>query len=162
MPYASAEDLKISCGYADSFQVAEGEVLDIVGFGDQGRRTIARQLLAQIIEARIEQIFSLVAKEIKRSGYSGLLPAGVVLCGGTAQLGGIRAVGKRVLGMPIRYGTPQGLRGLLDVVSNPAHAAGVGLLQWGLHYGPQEKIIQKPTGGFPGRLKEWMSRILPG
>lgn len=162
MPFASAEDLKLRCGCADASDVPEREMLDIIGFGDQPRRTISRHLLAEIIEARIEQIFTHVAKEIKRSGYSGLLPAGVVLCGGTAQLGGIRAVGKRVLGMPIRFGTPGGLRGLLDVVSNPAHAAGVGLLNWGLAYGQGERKNSRPAGEGSGWLREVLSRILPG
>lgn len=166
MPFPAAEELKKRCGHADSSAVSEGELLEISGFGDQGHCTIPRLLVSQIIEARIEQIFSLVAKEIKQSGYSGLLPAGVVLCGGTAQLEGIRSVGKRILGMPVRLGIPQRIRGLVEEVSNPAYACSVGLLNWALLVGGERGEIRRSKEEhrmpWAERLKDWWSRILPG
>ena len=163
MPNHAAEELKIRCGHAEPGEISEGETVDIAGFGDQSRRTISRQLLAEIIEARVERIFGQVAKEIKRSGYSGLLPAGVVLCGGSAQLGGMRSVARRILGMPVRIGSPQGVRGLVDVVSNPAHACSVGLLDWARLYGDKEPTKGSASGkGWSGRLRSLLHVFLPG
>lgn len=163
MPFQAAEELKVRCGHAEPSEISPGETVDIVGFGDQSRRTISRQLLAEIIEARVERIFSHVAKEIQRSGYSGLLPAGVVLCGGSAQLGGMRSVARRLLGMPIRIGSPQGVRGLVDVVSNPAYACSVGLLDWARLYGSSGSTDKSTAAdGWPGRLRSWLRVFLPG
>lgn len=164
MPPQSAEDLKLRAGYADPADISSGEVVDIDGFGEGPARRIPRQLLAEIIEARVEQIFGKVAEEIKRSGYSGLLPAGAVLCGGTAQLGGIRNVARRVLNMPVRIGTPHHVRGIMDVSTNPAYACGVGLLEWGLLYGAGVNGSRRESGDgtWRARLRDWMGRLLPG
>ena len=163
MPFPAAEELKIRCGHAEPSEISAGETVEITGFGDQPHRAVSRRLLAEIIEARVEQMFSHVAKEIKRSGYSGLLPAGIVLCGGTAQLGGIRSVARRAFGMPVRIGSPQGIRGLVDVVSNPAYACSVGLLDWGRLYGPSKAGRSSATnGGLTGRLKGLFRALLPG
>jgi len=163
MPTQAAEELKIRCGHAEPAEISEGETVDIAGFGDQSRRTISRRLLAEIIEARVERIFAQVGKEIKRSGYSGLLPAGVVLCGGSAQLGGMRSVARRILGMPVRIGSPQGVRGLVDVVSNPAYACSVGLLEWARLYGDKDAGNKRASSsGWSGRLRSLMNIFLPG
>lgn len=163
MPAPAAEELKLRCGYADPSDVMDGEVVEIEGFGDQPRRSIPRKLLAEIIGDRVEQIFIRVGEEITRSGYAGLLPAGVVLCGGTAQLGGIRAVARRVLNMPVRVGTPRGVRGLMDVATNPAYACGVGLLQWANRYGVHVDGRRRPAddGTWRGWLRDWVNRLLP-
>src|SRR5215210_4857407 len=89
-----------------------------------------RQDLAHIIEARVTEIFSLTLQEIKRSGYDGLLPAGMVLTGGTSALPGIKRVASEVLNMPVRTAQPENLSGLVDRLKSPAYSTGVGLLRW--------------------------------
>ena len=85
-----------------------------------------------IIEARVEETFELILQEIKRSGYDGLLPAGMVLTGGTSALPGISRVASEVLGMPVRTGQPQNLKGLVDKLNSPMYSTSFGLLQWAI------------------------------
>ncbi len=91
-----------------------------------------RRDLAHIIEARVEEIFQLVLQEIKRSGYDGLLPAGMVLTGGTSNLPGIRTLASQVLGLPVRVARPENLFGLVDQLHSPAYSTSVGLLYWAM------------------------------
>ena len=91
---------------------------------------VPQGLVTRILEARVEQIFGLVAAEIKRSGYDGLLPAGMVLTGGAARLPGIAEMASRTLNMPVRISVPQGMTGLTDALDSPAYATGVGLALW--------------------------------
>ena len=117
--------------------------------------------MAEIVEARVEEIISMIQQEIKRSGYDGLLPAGVVLCGGTAQLSGIQELGQDVFSLPVRVGTPQDLYGLVDRISGPPHAVGAGLMGWGVTMDtrPQfHKLAPSPTG----RFVKWLRALLPG
>jgi cell division protein FtsA len=132
-------------------------MLNITAFGEQARQKVPRRFLAEIIEARTEEIFELILKEIKRSGYDGLLPAGLVLCGGTADLTGIQELGREMLGLPVRVGAPRGLRGLVDVLNDPAYATSVGLLLWGLR---QESALRPRTTKINPveRLTQWLRR----
>jgi cell division protein FtsA len=158
-PFATAEELKIKYGSACSKSVQVEEMLDVVAFGEGGRQRASRQFLAQIVEARVEEIFELIRQEIKRSGYDGLLPAGVVLCGGTADLAGIRDVARDMLNLPVRIGTPHDLRGLVDVLGRPAYATSVGLLLWGL----RRDVTQPSRARRNDRLKlpGWLKVFLP-
>jgi cell division protein FtsA len=131
---------------------------------------INRQDLAHIIEARTAEIFALILQEVKRSGYDGLLPAGMVLTGGTSALPGIRRIASQVLGMPVRTGQPEKLMGLVDRLNSPAYATSVGLLQWAMTMHEQilvpgkarrtrrEKGEQTVT---TDSVKEWLKRLLP-
>ena len=101
----------------------------------------------------------MIRQEIKRSGYDGLLPAGVVLCGGTADLAGIRDVARDVLNLPVRIGVPHDLHGLVDVLGRPAYATGVGLLQWGLRRDVSHPARAKRNNGF--KLPGWLKVFLP-
>jgi cell division protein FtsA len=133
--------------------------LDVTVFGEGGRQPASRHFLAQIIEARVEEIFDLILQEIKRSGYDGLLPAGVVLCGGTADLAGIRDLARDMLNLPVRIGTPQDLEGMVDILSSPAYATSVGLLQWGLRHDAPRPTRAQHNGHF--RLPGWIKAFLP-
>jgi len=86
--------------------------------------------MAHILEARVEEIFDLALQEIKRSGYDGLLPAGMILTGGTSLLPGIRQLASKVLGMPVRTAQPEKLVGLVDKLGSPAYSTSIGLLYW--------------------------------
>jgi len=134
-PFATAEDLKIKYGHALPEMIDPNEMIDVAAFGDVVTQSVSRLQLAQIIEARAEEMFALVLHEIKRSGYEGLLPAGLVLTGGTAELQGFKELGREILQLPVRIGRVHDVGGLADSVSGPAYATAVGLLLWGLRYG---------------------------
>jgi cell division protein FtsA len=130
-PFTAAEEMKIKYGHADPALIPETELIDVAAFGEEGRRTVSRREIAEIIRARVDEICQLILTEVKRSGYDNLLPAGVVLCGGTAELTGIKAFAREALQMPVRLGAPRDIEGFTDRVSSPAFATSVGLLQWG-------------------------------
>lgn len=162
-PVTTAEEVKIRYGHACPATIAGSKTLDITAFGDSGQQEVPRQFLAEIIEARIEEIFRLILREVKRSGYDGLLPAGIVLCGGTASLPGIRELGRDILGMPVRIGAPHDLLGLVDVLGSPAHATGVGLLIRGLKEQPGPSTSAPGIGGgIRSRLTRLLGPLLPG
>ena len=132
LPVSQAEEIKLQHGYALRSEIAPDEYFVIKPFGEEQPVQINRQELAHIIEARVEEIFSLVVQEIKRSGYDGLLPAGMVLTGGSSALPGIRSLASRVMGVPVRLAEPENLVGMVDKLSGPAYSTSVGLLRWAL------------------------------
>ncbi|HSJ85978.1 MAG TPA: cell division protein FtsA [Anaerolineales bacterium] len=162
-----AEDVKKQHGYAVRTGVGSEEYFAIRPFGEDRPVQINRQELAHIIEARVAEIFSLTLQEIKRSGYDGLLPAGMVLTGGTAALAGIKRVASDVLGMPVRTAQPENLSGLVDRLNSPAFSTGVGLLRWALTMHDQDLNIERDrrTKGEKrmdlGFVKKLIGRILP-
>jgi cell division protein FtsA len=159
-PYNIAEDIKIKYGHAVSQMVMPDETVKIDVFGEDKQQQIPRQFLAEIIGARAEEIFETILKEIKRSGYDGLLPAGVVISGGTALLPGIRDLARDVMGLPARIGEPQDLRGLVDTLHSPAFATSVGLLKWGITH-DLPKPVQK-TNKSQTKVPSWLKAFLPG
>ncbi len=140
--FSTSEEVKIKYGHVIPESVNPSEKVDIVSFGDSPRSSVSRKFISQILEARMTEIFSLIMREIKQSGYDGLLPAGMVLSGGTAELAGIKELGRQIVGLPIRIGLPCQVEGLVDVTRSPIFSTGVGLLLWGMKYGetrsPQE------------------------
>jgi cell division protein FtsA len=127
---------------------------------------VRRADLAHIIGSRVEEIFGLIHKELKRSGYDGLLPAGVVLTGGSSLLPGIKTVGNQVLGIPVRVAKPQNLVGLVDQLDSPAYAASVGLLKWAVLmneiaiFSGRRRAISGSLFNF-GKFKDILRRLLP-
>ena len=156
-PYATAEEIKKKSGHALPSSIAEDEMLDIAAFGEQARQQVPRRFLAEIIEARTVEILELIMKEVKRSGYDGLLPAGLVLCGGTADLSGIQELGRETLGLPVRVGAPRGLRGLVDVLNDPAYTTSGGLRLWGLR---RESALRPRKGktNTTRKIMDWLRR----
>ena len=170
LPQAQAEEIKKQQGHAVRAEVGAEEYFNIRPFGEDQPVKVNRQDLAHIIEARTAEIFSLILQEIKRSGYDGLLPAGMVLTGGTSALPGIRRVAHEVLGMPVRTGQPENLLGLVDRLNSPAYATSVGLLQWALTMHEQVLTSGKARRTRRGRgdgqvktdnWKDWINRLLP-
>jgi len=163
-PLATAEDAKVRYAHAVPSAVGQEEIIEIRTFGEENLTTISRQRLCQVVAARLEDVFERVAREVKRSGFDGLLPAGVVLTGGTANLMGIRDIAARVLQLPVRVGLPRRLHGLIETISNPAYATSVGLLLWGMR---EEAAVasggsQAPGGGeWYRRVLEWLRVFLP-
>jgi cell division protein FtsA len=167
LSFAQAEDVKKQHGYAFRTGVGSEEYFSIRPFGEERPVQINRQELAHIIEARVAEIFSLTLQEIKRSGYDGLLPAGMVLTGGTAALPGIKRVASQVLGMPVRTAQPENLTGLVDRLYSPAYSTGVGLLRWALSMQDQDLSVgreRRPKGEKRmdlSSIKKLFGRILP-
>ena len=159
-PFNTAEAIKIKYGHALPHTLMPEESLKVSMFGEDGQQTISRQFLAEIIGARAEEILEMILKEIKRSGYDGLLPAGVVLCGGTAELPGLRELARDIIGLPVRIGDPQDLRGLVDTLQSPAFATGAGLLEWGIRHDVSASP-PPPANGRP-KMPGWLRAFLPG
>ncbi len=167
LPFAQAEDVKKQQGYAVRAEVGAEEYFSIRPFGEDRPVQINRKELAHIIEARVEEIFSLTLQEIKRSGYDGLLPAGMVLTGGASALPGIRRIAGDVLDMPIRVAQPENLLGLVDRLNSPAYSTSVGLLRWimsmqnhDISIGHERRAKGDKRMGF-GVVKKIIGRILP-
>ncbi len=167
LPFQQAEDVKKQQGYAVRAEVGSEEYFSIRPFGEERPVQINRKELAHIIEARVDEIFSLTLQEIKRSGYDGLLPAGMVLTGGASALSGIKRVAGNVLNMPIRVAQPENLLGLVDRLNSPAYSTSVGLLRWivsmqnqDLSIGRDRRAKGDKRMGF-GVVKKIIGRILP-
>lgn len=165
VPAEAAEQLKIEHGHARHEMIDPTEVVQVKAFGDGGLTRVQRRDLAEIIEARAEEIYQLILQEIKRSGYDGLLPAGVVITGGTAEMRGMRELGRNTLGMPVRVGQPQNLSGLIDTINSPAYATSVGLLLWGRDQRDHTPLLYRRSdeGGpdLGGRLSGFLKKLLP-
>jgi cell division protein FtsA len=155
-----AEQIKVQHGHSRAKQVSPDERITVAPHGGDVPQVIPRWRLAEIIEARVEELLLMVQQEIKRSGYDGLLPAGVVLCGGTSELPGISELGRDILGLPVRIGTPKALRGLVDAVSRPAQAVGVGLMGWGGTVSSRPQLRKSEPSG--RRWLDWLRPLLPG
>lgn len=132
VPFELAETVKIQHGHSVQKTVNPLETFMVEPFGEGLPQEVYRKDLAMVIEARVEEIFEYVQKEIKRSGYDGLLRAGAVLTGGSSQLEGISDVAARILGCPVRLARPERLTGMADALRNPAYSTSVGLLRLGL------------------------------
>lgn len=123
-----AEELKVRFGCALSSMVSIEEKVEVPGLGDRGKRQVGRQLLSAIIEPRVAELLSLVNTQITRSKVKKMLGAGVVLTGGSSMLAGCRELAEQVFDLPVRVGVPNSVEGLVEVVSHPMYATGVGLL----------------------------------
>ncbi len=164
MPMADAEDLKLRYGHAQSQWVSEDETITIGGFGDSSRRVISRHLLSEILQARAEEILDLAWQEVKSTGYDTLLPAGVVLTGGSALLPGFRDLAREYLQMPVRVGRLPPIKGLDEEHRSPVYATALGLLVWGQKHPTRlgfEEQAQKNEGTLWARFSEWFKRLLP-
>lgn len=161
LPAETAEQIKVTHGHARHQTIDPAEAFDVNGLDDGGRARVARRDVAEIIEARAEEMLGLIVKEIKRSGYDGLLPAGLVLAGGSAQLRGLRELGRQVMNLPVRIGAPHDLLGLVDTISTPAFATGVGLLKWGDRQGDALLRQKRSQPGFGRRLSAFFRSLLP-
>jgi cell division protein FtsA len=160
-----AEEVKKKYGHALANEVGIEELFSVRAYGEDNPIQINRRDLAYIIEARMEEIFRFVLQEIKRSGYDGLMPAGVVLTGGTSMLPGIRKLGNEVLGLPVRVAQPENLLGLVDQLYSPAYSTSVGLLHWGLLWDEAVEPKSAKTPPLPNdlwlKLRDFARRLLP-
>jgi cell division protein FtsA len=160
-PYEVAEAVKIQFGDCRPREIDPNIVFPVEPFGGE-KIQVGRQDLAYVIEARVEEIFKLILQAVQQSGYDGLLPAGIVLTGGTAQLRGITEIAERTLNVPARVAGPRNLLGMVDELHSPAYATGIGLLQWtrtgNQAYRP--RVPQKRQLG--RRVGTFLRALLPG
>lgn len=157
-PTQYANDLKIKYACALRQLATEDETIEVPSVGDREPRRLARQTLAEVVEPRYEELLSLVQAELRRSGFEEICAAGVVLTGGSSKMEGAIELAEEIFHMPVRLGYPQHVSGLVDVVRNPIHATGVGLLL----FGNKQKsslssyhLDEKSEAGILSRMKSW-------
>ena len=138
-PHPEAEKMKKRYGNCVAKNIQADETIEVPGVSGREARKLPRQILGEILEPRMEEIFSMVNQEIYRAGMENMVASGMVLTGGTALLEGVTEIAESVFSLPTRIGTPQGLRGLADVVNNPMYATGVGLVLYGARHQQTEK-----------------------
>lgn len=157
-PTQYAEQIKIKYGCALPELIEEDDAIDVPSVGDRPSRRLSRYTLAEVIKPRYEELFVLIQKELMRSGYDDLIAGGVVLTGGSSKMEGLIDLAEEVFHMPVRLGIPQRVNGLSDVVKNPVHATGVGLLQFGDQAVPGYEFGQSAVNSFQQvwqRMKAW-------
>jgi cell division protein FtsA len=131
-PTQNAEEIKIKYGCALASMAGENETIKVPSVGERQDRDLSRQALAEVIEPRYEELFNLIQAELRRSGFEDLIPAGIVLTGGTSKMEGVVELAEEIFHMPVSIGKPKNVAGLSDIVRNPIYATAVGLLQYGL------------------------------
>jgi cell division protein FtsA len=143
--------------------VGKDETIEVPSVGGREPRVLSRQLLAEILEPRVEEIFTLVNRELIKSGYENRISSGLVLTGGSAILSGMPELAEQIFNLPVRRGVPQGIGGLADVVNSPVYATGVGLVKYGSRNLQssnfaigQENVFDKVVR----RMKEWFGEFL--
>ena len=157
-PIPNAEEIKIRYACALTQLTNHEDTIEVPGMGDRPPRRLARQILAEVVQPRYEELFTLVQSELRRSGYENLIAAGIVLTGGSSKMEGVIELAEEIFHMPVRLGLPQFVSGLAENVKNPIYATGVGLL---LH--AHKQVQDSMTGidvnsgvkGIWGRVKSW-------
>ena len=157
-PTKDAEDIKRRYGCALKQLADPQHMVEVPGIGERSARQLSRQTLAEVIEPRIEELYSLVQADLRRSGYEELLSSGIVLTGGSSSMQGMVELGEEIFHMPVRIGQPQYHGGLSEVVRNPRYATAVGLLMLGLQQERQHDLAHAQLGSLAGlidRMKSW-------
>jgi cell division protein FtsA len=159
-PTAEAELIKVRHGVALRQLADPNEMIEVPGIGDRGPRVMSRQTLAEVIEPRVEELFSLVQQVLRESGFEELLSSGVVLTGGSSVMQGMVELGEEIFHMPVRVGVPRYAGGLADVVRNPRYATAVGLLLEGVQQVRQGHLARQDGSvrAVIGRMREWFQR----
>lgn len=161
-PTDNADELKIKYACALIQLASAGEMIKVPGVGDRPARELSRQALAEVVEPRYDELFTLVKAELQRSGYENLLAAGVVMTGGTSKMEGVIELAEEIFHMPVRIGMPQGVKGLADIVRNPIYSTGVGLLLYGMRQQQHQErshhpvSVKEPQISVIKRVKNWL------
>ncbi len=161
-PQSIAEKLKARYGHVLPEMIQEDDMITAPGFGGSAAKTHSRRFVAEILNARAEELFLFIQREINRSGYGDLLSAGLVLTGGGARLSGLDALGREMLDMPVRIGYPTPLGDIPAEMLTPENACGVGLLLQATRENPYEAKPTNSGASFMSKLAKWMRNLLPG
>jgi cell division protein FtsA len=162
-PVAEAEKIKKKFGTCLADNISGDETIEVPGMGGRSARKLPRQILAEILEPRMEEIFTLIKREIYRAGMENIINSGVVITGGSSLLQGAPEVAETVFRLPTRLGKPQGISGLTDVVNNPMYATGVGLVMYGARKAPEKKFRIRDRNIFNSlvsRMKKWFKDVI--
>ncbi|UCH20156.1 MAG: cell division protein FtsA [Deltaproteobacteria bacterium] len=162
-PHAEAEKIKTKYGTCIIRNIGSDETIEVPGMGGREPRKLPRQVLGEILEPRIEEIFSLIQREIYRAGMENAIPSGIVLSGGSSLLEGVIEVAESVFNLPTRLGKPRGISGLVDVVNNPMYATGVGLVIYGARNRDAKKFRIRDNNIFNRimtRMKRWFKDVV--
>jgi cell division protein FtsA len=160
---ADAEKIKKKYGTCISQNISGDETIEVPGMGGRKPRKLQRQILGEILEPRMEEIFTLIKREVFRAGMENIITSGIVLTGGSSLLEGVTDVAEAVFDLPTRLGTPRGISGLTDVVNNPMYATGVGLVLYGARHQPKKKFRIRDTNIFNRvmmRMKKWFKEVI--
>lgn len=157
IPTQSAESIKIQYACALARLTHVDEMVEVPSMGDRTSRQLSRVTLAEVVEPRYEELFSLVQAELRRSGLEDAMGSGIVLTGGSARMEGVIELAEEIFQMPVRLGIPQDITGLVDVVRNPMYSTAVGLLLYGCQHQKykQAGMVHPGFKGFVGRMKNW-------
>jgi cell division protein FtsA len=157
-PTQFAEEIKIKYACALTQLAGADETIKVPSVGDRPPRDLSRQALAEVVEPRYDELFTLIQAELRRSGYEDLIAAGMVFTGGTSKMEGVVDLAEEIFHMPVRIGSPQNIEGLTDIVRNPIYSTGVGLLKYGVkqQMGGIAGSKAKQGGGFFSRTKDWL------
>ncbi len=155
-PTQDAEDIKIRHGCALR-QLADDGSIEVPGVGERGPRMLSRQTLSEVIEPRVEELYSLVQAELRRSGFDDLLSSGIVITGGSSAMQGMVELGEEIFHLPVRLGIPRYVGGLSEVVKTPRMATGVGLLLYALDYHRPNEETRQQSNSFRDLLAKMKS-----
>ena len=155
-PKQHADEIKIKYACALTQLAGADETIKVPSVGDRPPRTLSRQNLAEVVEPRYDELFTLIQAEIRRSGFEDMIPGGIVLTGGSSKIEGAAELAEEIFHMPVRLGTPQGVAGLTDVVRNPIYSTSVGLLLYGQRMEKEGRSARAQAGG--GEVN-WMERF---
>jgi cell division protein FtsA len=162
-PANEAEKIKQRYGCVLTSLVSREETIEVPSVGGRNPRILSRQILSEILEPRMEEIFNLVRQEVARAGFEDRISAGIVLAGGCATLEGMPELAEQVFNLPVRRGVPKEVGGLTDVVRNSMYATGVGLVQLAAKSGAtRDKVKGEADSGYSkvrSRVREWLSEI---
>ncbi len=163
-PKAEAEKIKIKYGCGLSSLIGKDETIEVPGVGGRRPRTLSRQIIGEILEPRVEEIFYLIYNELVRSGYDDQISSGVVVTGGSAELAGITEMAEQIFNASARIGYPQGVNGLLEVVNKPMYATAVGLVIYGAKTAKKPRKFRiRDSHIFErvlNRMKKWFEDVI--
>ncbi|MCW9077670.1 MAG: cell division protein FtsA, partial [Gammaproteobacteria bacterium] len=154
-PTQHADEIKLKYACALTQLASPDETIEVPSIGDRPPRRLSRQTLAEVVEPRYEELLTLIQLELRRSGFEDLVAGGVVLTGGSSKMEGLIDLAEEVFHMPVRLGIPQYVTGLVDVVRNPIHATGVGLLL----FGHRNRAVRVPEVSGSGGMKSVWNRM---
>ena len=158
-PTPHAEEIKIKYASALRSQVREDETVKVPSVGDRADRDLSRAALAAVVQPRYEELFTLIQAELRRAGFEDLLPAGIVLTGGTSKMDGALDLAEEIFHLPVSLGKPQGVAGLSDIVGNPIYSTAVGLLIFGGRQQSESSLARdsRESPGVVDRVRSWFT-----
>jgi len=163
-PKLEAEKIKIKYGCALSSLIGKDETIEVPGVGGRKPRILSRQVLGEILEPRVEEIFSMVYSELVRSGHESIISSGIVLTGGSSELPGVIELAEQIFNAPSRVGYPQLITGLVDVVNKPMYATAVGLVIYGGKRSKKAKKFRIRDANIFNRvvrrMKKWFKDVI--